>query len=104
MAHKCSVFYLSISLSLPLSLCRFSGNLGHNQLYQHLQSLGHAGSRTAGKEGVRERALCQSLHQDFSLPGVRGGHILPQGERGHPLPGATRVSPWSLAGVFEIEW
>lgn len=35
--------------------------------------------------------MCQTLHQDQPLPGEWSGHLLPQGQRGHPLPRETRV-------------
>ena len=42
------------------------------------------------------------LHQDQPLPWVWSGHVLPQGERRHSLPGGTRVSERVTSDVSHV--
>ena len=89
------LLFLSVCLSLYLILSpsiRFCGHLSHYQLYQHQQSLCHAGGGALGQECSRERVNSGALYQDQLVSRQWGGHMLPQGERDHALPQTIRVS------------
>ncbi len=75
---------------------RRGGHRGDHQLHQHLQSLGHAGSRPARQEGGGGRPEVQALGQDLACAGLEGRDGVPGASRPDRAAGAARLQPGGL--------
>ena len=95
----CLSVCLSLSLSLPLS-----GSVVISAVTSCTNTSNPSIMLEAGllaKNAVEIRVNGGTLHQDQLVSRQWGGHILPQGERGHTLPQTIRVSSFFLPPSFD---
>ncbi len=66
--------------SRPVSRSRLSGDCGHHELHQHIESIGHDGRRDPGQKSRREGTHGAAVGQDFARARLaRGFGLLRQG-------------------------
>ncbi len=77
---------LSLRRPDPSSEKRCGGDRRHHFLHQHLQPQRDDGRRAVGEKGRGKGAQTPALGQEFTGPGLQGGHRLLRGCRPDPLP------------------